>query len=93
MLEGGIKIVIHLLYLEKQQLHRSDSKIQEIQRHLLLAQAGRDRDTGISALSEAKLLKSSLTIQIPGTHSFISSDTSMKWIGKPNSVIFLSENL
>lgn len=96
MLEGGIKIAVHLLYSEKQQLRRSDSKIQEMQRHLLLAQAGRDQDTGVSAPSQEKLLKSSLTTYIPATHSFISNDTSIKWTGMPNSYLlqlFLSEKL
>lgn len=58
--------------------------------------AGSDQDTDVAASSEEKLLKSSLTICIPATHSFISNDTSIKWTGIPNSCLlqlFLYETL
>lgn len=74
LLQGGIKTVIHLLYLRNRNCTDQDPGAVKAPS----AGPGRDQDTGGSLPSEERLLESSLTIDIPATYSSIRNHTSIK---------------
>lgn len=74
LLMGGIKIVVHLLYLR----NRNCTDQEPAAVKAPSAGPGRDQDTGGSIPSEERLSKRSLTINIPATYSLIRNHTSIK---------------